>query len=103
MSEVQGPDLEPWVRGADVPGRAGITYRQFDYWVRRGFLNVQREPGAGSGVPRLVHWREVQVARLMGELTAVGVEPEVAAAAARQLQEGGAARLGPFEVRRWQP
>lgn len=74
--------------------RAGITYRQFDFWVRRGWIKVETPEGEGSGRPRLVQWHEVEVLRLMGALVAAGVEPEVAAGVARRLRATGMARLG---------
>jgi hypothetical protein len=80
---------------------AGITYRQFDYWCRRGYLQVnKRNEGAGAGVPRVVPWREVQVARLMGELIAAGVEVETACRVAREIRTTGFGTLGgKFRIR----
>lgn len=101
---MSGPEnVEPTplgsIPGSQVPDRAGITYRQFDYWVRRGYLKVHSE-GFGSGYPREVTLREVEVARLMGELTAAGIDVVAAHRLAREIRATGMGRLGTFTIRR---
>lgn len=40
------------MRAAEVTARTGITYRQLDYWCRRGILPDQKPEGPGSGRDR---------------------------------------------------
>jgi hypothetical protein len=68
-----------------VRAAAGFTYRQLDYWCRRGYLNVD---GTGSGHERDFPPIEVAVAELMGVLTRVGFTAAAAADVARLMVEG---------------
>lgn len=63
----------------------GVTGRQLDHWVRRGYIEADLP---GSGHHRV--WPEDQVRRVRNlvRLTNAGVELEVAAAVASQLEEG---------------
>jgi hypothetical protein len=66
----------------DLCEMAGITLRQADHWTRKGWI-VADNAGCGTG-----HWRqwgadEVEIARIMGRMTAAGVSANRAAAAAR--------------------
>ena len=54
-----------------VRHQLGITYRQMDYWARRGFLHPEGFGGSGTG--RKWPADEVQAARRMGRLTAAGL------------------------------
>ena len=58
----------------------GITYRQLDHWVRRGYLKPDNLDG-GSGHLRTFPIRELSVAWMMAKLTAAGVTPTAARAA----------------------
>lgn len=65
----------------------GITYRQLDHWSRMGYLRpvrLERGKGGGTGSPRVWPPGELQVARLMGRLTAAGIQPSLAAVVARK-------------------
>lgn len=79
----------------DSPKAAGaITYRQLDYWTRRGYLKPGNA-GAGSG-----HWRrwsaeERAVAAMMARLIAAGLTVEAAHKVARA---GGRVELAPGVV-----
>lgn len=65
---------------ADAPD--GCTYRQLDYWVRKGYLRVPNAtPGSGSW--RTWPRREVVVAEKMARLVAAGIPPAVACRVAR--------------------
>jgi hypothetical protein len=66
----------PWAR------RAGITYRNLDHWVRRGWLHPEHV-GRGPGSRR--HWptHEQQVAALMARCVNIGMTPALAARVAR--------------------
>jgi hypothetical protein len=46
--------------------RAGITYRQLDWWCRQGYVHA---PSAGSGYRRTIPGAEVQVLLLMARLS----------------------------------
>ena len=65
----------------------GITYRQLDHWSRMGYLRpvrLERGQGGGTGSPRVWPDGELQVARLMGRLTAASIPPSLAAVVARK-------------------
>lgn len=61
----------------------GVTYRQLDYWVRKGYLTPAVVDGSGPGNPR--HWtgREHRIVELMLRLMRSGVEVSYAARMAR--------------------
>jgi DNA-binding transcriptional MerR regulator len=59
----------------------GLTYRQLDYAVRRGFLKPLY--GVGSGSNREWTHAELRVARTFGRLTAIGLTMEAAHRIAR--------------------
>lgn len=71
---------------------AGITYRQLDYWVRKGWVeprfwrrNGERVGVAKSGYRRDFTDQEARVVIRMGHLTRGGVRADVAAVAARSM------------------
>jgi len=69
-----------------VRDELGITYRQLDYAVRAGYLRPERKwkgRGWGSGSPRIWPEKELEVARLMGRLSAIGLPLAKAAEIAR--------------------
>jgi hypothetical protein len=97
---VEGGGIEAkLVPASEIPAMVGISYRQFDPWVRRGYIKADN-PFPGSGYPRVVSTDEVEVARVMGELVAQGIEPAAAAKLAREIRADGAGSLGPFKVTR---
>jgi hypothetical protein len=73
-------DRVPWARAV------GVSYRQLDYWTRRGWLRPEREQH-GTGYARL--WPEVEqrIVRIMARLLAAGFTPEGAARTAREAVE----------------
>lgn len=84
---------------ADPPG---MSYRQLDYWVRRGYLR----PGnadAGSGSTRQWPAEELRVAALMARLVDAGLQPATACVVARanrnryELAPGIVVRIGAAE------
>lgn len=75
----------------DICHRLGVSYRQIDHWVRRGWLRPD-QPIPGSGNPREWTNEELDVARRMAALVNAGISPAVAADAARK---GGEAWLSP--------
>lgn len=69
--------------GADeVLRAAGMTYRELDYWVRRGVL-FARNPLPGSGAPRRFPADEIPVACALVRLRAAGVPLDLAAELSR--------------------
>lgn len=52
-------DQTTGVRTKELVRRAGITYRQADYWTRTGLLRPSIEGSVWSGVPR--QWSEADV------------------------------------------
>lgn len=65
-----------------IPEIEGVSYRQLDYWCRRGWLRPGNG-GAGSGSVR--HWPEAEldVAEKMSRLVAAGLTPAAAERVAR--------------------
>ncbi len=53
------------------------TYRQLDYWVRRGLLRLT-EPHPGSGNTRQWSEEEARAATVMARLVDAGLTPEAA-------------------------
>lgn len=84
------------MRSLDVVGIApGVTYRQLDYWITGGLVQAST-PAIGSGFPRDIPDSEVEVVRIMAELTREGIAPTKAAAIARSVIADGSATLGDF-------
>lgn len=77
-----------FVGSVELVQRAGISYRQCDYWKRVGYLVPAARP-AGSGYPCHYPASEVPVAALMGRLIAGGLNPRRAHTAARELLATG--------------
>ena len=76
VTGLDGDVTEVLIAG-DVSALAGISYRQLDYWVRKGFL--QPAPGPeGSGRPRRWTAGEIELARTMGRLIRAGLPLETA-------------------------
>lgn len=66
-----------------IHGALGISYRQLDYWIRRGYLRPAVPRGGGPGHSRQWPAEEIQVALRMSVLVAAGLVPERAASFAR--------------------
>jgi hypothetical protein len=60
---------------------SGASYRQLNYWTRKGWLN----PDGGVGTGNVAHWSlaESFTAVRMATLVGVGVSPTMAARVAR--------------------
>lgn len=56
---------------------ANVTYRQLDYWTRRGYIR-ELNPLPGSGTNRRYSAEEMWRVRLMGQLTDAGLGVETA-------------------------
>lgn len=90
-----GPELP---HGPEAAKAAGITYRQLDYWTRKGYLRPRDVACPGSGHQREYLPAEIQVAALMGQLCAQGMWPSVAEPIARDLIQTGSASLGALSI-----
>jgi cobalamin biosynthesis protein CobT len=79
---------------------AGVTYRQADYWRRKGYIEARYFTNDGDEIERseredwayamtgfraYLDHREARVLAYMGRLTKAGLEPRVAAQAARHM------------------
>lgn len=58
------------ILAAEVCERAGVTYRQLDYWSRRGFIP---NTAKGSGVPRQFTEDDVTYISLFSKLLHAGL------------------------------
>lgn len=72
--------------------RAGVSYRQVDYWVRQGWIEPRfrsrkddSQQDGGTGYVRDFEDHEQRVLIAMGRLVNAGLKPEVAAIAARSM------------------
>lgn len=63
----------------------GVSYRQLDWWTRRGYIYAEK-PG-GSGIARTYSEGEKQIAMMMGQLVEAGFRAERAAFWARLAYE----------------
>jgi DNA-binding transcriptional MerR regulator len=72
--------------------RAGITYRQLDYWTRTGVLRADN-PHCGSGGVRTWPDEELRVAQRIAVLLRAGISLRTAATVARQTP--GTVHIGP--------
>ena len=69
------------MNGPQLAERIGVSYRQVDFWVSKGYLRPENE--TGSGIPREFSSSEIQVAVVMARLVAAGVRPSEAHLIAR--------------------
>lgn len=67
----------------DILKRTGVTYRQLDYWVRRGWVTPERPEQVSTGHHRTFSAREFVVIDRMARLVLAGVVPDIAAKVAR--------------------
>lgn len=89
MTETLGAATEDeLLTSMDIVCEAGITYRQMDYWERRGFLRAAPHPLglSGYGIRRIWPKSELDVAQTMGRLVKLGLPLERAHAIARSGQ-----------------
>lgn len=62
----------------------GTSYRQLDYWIRKGYIHTVPNERAGSGYSRQLSEDEIQVARYMIRLINAGFVVSTAALIARR-------------------
>lgn len=90
----------PSIGSLELAARAGITYRQVNYWTTEGYLRPIDET-AGSGNPKAFPPSEIIKARIMGSLVRhFTMSPAAAAGLAETIIRDGRAHVGPFTVTR---
>jgi hypothetical protein len=57
--------------GVDAAKRAGITFRQVDYYLRAGFVTPEGAVVGGSGVPRELTDADIDALAVVGRLMAI--------------------------------
>jgi DNA-binding transcriptional MerR regulator len=85
------------IGSATLCERAGITYRQLDYWIRNGLIKPV-DPTPGHGVPRYFRAPEARIAVTMGHLVAAGMDPRQARPLAEKIEKTGKVRIGSLEI-----
>jgi hypothetical protein len=83
---------------SDLLDRAGISYRQLDYWTRAGILNPTNGGDPGSGRRRFYPTTELTIACLMRDLLEAGLNPRAAHTLARELADHGTATLAGIRI-----
>lgn len=61
----------------------GLSYRQLDYWTRRGLLRCVVDQHPGSGIPRFWDPEDIATLRRVVALTATGMKLSIAFTLAR--------------------
>jgi hypothetical protein len=85
--------------GPDLAQRAGVTYRQVDYWTRLGLLTPEDRPAEGSGHVRTYGADQIVKARIMGALVKLfGMAPRAASEVAEEILAHGSAKVGGFTI-----
>lgn len=74
------------MRTLEVCEKADISYRQLDYWVRKGLVSL-RSPGSGTGTSRDFTHKEAAIVIRAGALLKLGIKPEPAVEYARLMIE----------------
>lgn len=91
----------------DAVERAGVSYRQADFWIRSGYVTtltttrngntdelMLAKDVAGAGYARVLNDEQAQTLVLMGRLTRAGLSPALAADVARRMTAEGYVELG---------
>jgi DNA-binding transcriptional MerR regulator len=87
-------DLPPGaVTSVDLCYRAGITYRQLDYWARTGLLEPTIRPATGSGTQRLYSTHGLHRAATIRWLLDAGIALQTIRQVIDELLESGSVRL----------
>jgi hypothetical protein len=84
----------------ELAARAGVTYRQINYWTTEGYLVSDAET-VGSGNAKAYPPGQIIKARLMGSLVRnFSMSPRSACDIADEIVRTGRAHVGPFTVTR---
>ncbi|RBP99333.1 MerR family transcriptional regulator [Bifidobacterium xylocopae] len=80
-------------RGSVASKVAGITYRQLDYWARKGILEPSINQSHGSGSRRLYSFKDIVILSVLKHLLDIGVGLPNGTAAVGFLSRLSATRL----------
>lgn len=78
---------------------AGVTYREFDYWIREGYINTtpvnngEDRATPGTGKSRVFVGRDAEIAMTFARLVRIGFKPSMIENAAVRLVDRGEAHL----------
>lgn len=88
------------MRAPQLVQRANISYRQLDYWTRRGWVHALQPGGLdGSGREREYEPEQVERIIIMGALVrALGIHPRHSARYADMLARSGVVKVGRFVI-----
>lgn len=98
--------VDGWVPLIDAARRAGITYRQADYWRTHGWIDTEYRTRcgrpvdtegtgfSGSGYTSFIHLTEVRHLLRMTAMVKRGLNPNVAADLSDRLGSDGIVELG---------
>ena len=75
-------------RARDAIQVSRLTYRQFDTYIRSGFLRPSGGGGHGRGSPRQFTWRDLLALVLLADVLAAGVHVRSVAPALALVQRG---------------
>lgn len=87
--------------GPALAEHVGITYRQFDYWVRRGYIKAARVQGRrteGTGNYRIFGPDEVRFTEHVAALVHQGMNPKRASQITEKLLTDGFVDLGALRI-----
>lgn len=77
----------PAVTAKALEGCHGISYRQINHWISRGYLRTREGRTVGSGNVFSFTDAEVQVFDRMARLVLIGIRPSMASRVARAMVE----------------
>lgn len=98
---VVSAETPPAVGAAELAERAGVTYRQINYWTGAGHLETLPRKGSGSGHPIEYPPTTIVKARLMGSLVRLfDMGPATASTIADEILRTGSATHGGFTLTR---
>lgn len=95
VTEIEDPTA---IGATELAARAGVTYRQINYWTTSGWLPTASEE-RGSGIPLLYPPSSIVKARILGALVRMfAMSPARAAEIADTIIRDGRAEVGGFTI-----
>lgn len=88
LAAVDPPDTDGLLTSHEVAEHAGITFRQLDYWTRRGYVTAE-QPGRGSGTQRRFTPEQADRVALLAALVHAGLTLDTAVSALNRAFTGG--------------
>jgi len=96
VTEIEDPTA---IGAPELAARAGVTYRQLNYWTSSGWIVPVSEGQRGSGTPLLYPPSTIVKARIMGSLVRMfAMAPARAAEIAETIVRDGRAEVGGFTI-----